>query len=240
MAEIYKITNTVNGKSYIGQTQYTSEIRFKQHLNAYYQNRESTLYQAFDKYGVDNFTLEILEECKINQLDEREVYWIKQFNSFNQGYNSTFGGHNGRRLEIDTDKLLELWSNGWNMTNIAHFLEVSQETVKSRLATLGVSEVELSSRGTDLLKKEIVAICFETWNIIAQFDSTVEASRWANVSPSQISKACSGVINSSAYLFWRYKSDISDDDYEKGFYTDSLPERDFGEFRRKYRSQRSL
>ena len=233
MAEIYKITNTLNGEVYIGQTQHTTEIRFKSHLQAYYGNKESVLYRAFDKYGLENFTVETLEECEIDHLDEREAYWIKQYNSFNQGYNSTLGGHIGRRLELDTGKILELWGNEWNITNIAHFFKVSHEAIKNRLITLGVSEIELNSRHVGTLMKEVVAICFETRNIIAEFSSTVEASQWANTQPSQISNACRGVIKSSSYLFWRFKCDVLEDDYEKGFYTGKLPERDFGEFRRK-------
>ena len=66
MVGIYKITNNINGHSYIGLST-NLEDRWKYHLTPYNQERESykTLYKAFKKYGVENFSFEILEECSI-------------------------------------------------------------------------------------------------------------------------------------------------------------------------------
>lgn len=65
---IYKITNKVNNKVYIGQTRYTVEFRWRQHQhkkdNTYFHN-------AIRKYGAQNFMVETLEECSIEKLDER-------------------------------------------------------------------------------------------------------------------------------------------------------------------------
>jgi hypothetical protein len=44
------------------------------------------------KYGIENFFVEKIEECEEDRLDEREIYWIQKYNSFNDGYNSTLGG----------------------------------------------------------------------------------------------------------------------------------------------------
>ena len=50
---------------------------------------------AIRKYGKNNFSVEVLEECQENLLDERERYYIKYYNSYNEGYNLTLGGQDG-------------------------------------------------------------------------------------------------------------------------------------------------
>ena len=78
MGEIYKITNTINDKIYVGQTTRTAAIRWKEHQkNIQALKHRLPLYKALDKYGVDNFVIEVLEICEDSQLNEKEVYWIK-------------------------------------------------------------------------------------------------------------------------------------------------------------------
>ena len=93
MIGIYKITNKINNHCYIGQS-VNIEHRFQEHKKPYNWKRESTkaLYQAFQKYGLNNFTFEIIEECNEKQLDEKEQYWIQYYNSYKNGYNMTSGG----------------------------------------------------------------------------------------------------------------------------------------------------
>ena len=87
---IYKITNKINGKIYIGQ----SKNIFKRWSEHRYEakNNDKPLYKAFRKYGIENFTFEIIEICNIEQLNEREIFWTKFYNSYNNGYNLTPGG----------------------------------------------------------------------------------------------------------------------------------------------------
>lgn len=93
MVGIYKITNNINNHCYIGQSIHI-EKRFLEHKNKYNWAREKNkpLYLAFQKYGLENFTFEIIEECESNQLNQKEQYWIQYYNSFNNGYNVTSGG----------------------------------------------------------------------------------------------------------------------------------------------------
>lgn len=87
---IYIIHNSINDKKYIGQTTRTIEVRWKEHLQES-QNLDChyAIYNAMRKYGVENFWVEELEKCETKDLDEREKYWIKHYNSFKKGYNST-------------------------------------------------------------------------------------------------------------------------------------------------------
>lgn len=92
MIGIYKITNLLNGKSYIGQS-IDIEQRFKQHKNLKRLNSEdSPLHRAIKKYGLECFSFEILELCKKEELDEFERYYIEKYDTRKKGYNLTDGG----------------------------------------------------------------------------------------------------------------------------------------------------
>ena len=95
---IYKITNKINNKCYIGQTIKDPEERWKEHLSHAFGTHPNdinkTLYKAIRKYGIENFTFEVLQDNieTFEQLDKAEIYWIDFYNSFIKGYNETFGG----------------------------------------------------------------------------------------------------------------------------------------------------
>lgn len=95
---IYKITNLINNHSYIGQSRDIEE-RWKKHIyetsNSDYPQYYYTIHKAFRKYGVKNFSFEIIEECSEELLNEREIYWIAYYNTYNDGYNDTLGGDCG-------------------------------------------------------------------------------------------------------------------------------------------------
>ena len=105
MIGIYKITNKINGKIYVGQSN-DIQRRFLEHTH----RNKLQIDMAIQKYGKENFIFEILEECPIEQLNEREMYWIETLNSFKNGYNYTLGGeqqsigsNNGRAILTEDD-----------------------------------------------------------------------------------------------------------------------------------------
>lgn len=86
---IYLIENIINHRKYVGQSINISK-RWKIHLDRY--NRagkeyDKVLYKAFRKYGIENFKFSIIEECPQEKLNERELYWIRYYNAFHNGYN---------------------------------------------------------------------------------------------------------------------------------------------------------
>ena len=95
MGFIYKITNLINGKVYIGQTSRTIKERYKEHKKAF-KKKNVALYCAMRKYGINNFKIEQIEKCDNTLLNEREIYWIAKYKSNNSkiGYNETNGGEN--------------------------------------------------------------------------------------------------------------------------------------------------
>lgn len=112
MIGIYKIQNKINGKCYIGQS-LDIKKRLQCHKSVAFREKDSCynypLYRAIRKYGLDNFTFDILEKCKPEDLNNREVYWVKVFNSCLNGYNQTFGGDtSGPKTRKITEK--QYWS----------------------------------------------------------------------------------------------------------------------------------
>ena len=100
MIGIYKITNKINGKVYVGQS-IDIEERWKQHeykaFNTNGNAYNSAIHQAFRKYGVENFEYQVIELCSIEELDTKEIYWIEKLNTLApNGYNILPGGQKTR------------------------------------------------------------------------------------------------------------------------------------------------
>lgn len=148
---IYKITNKVNGKSYIGQTRYSVEFRWRQHQhkkdNTYFHN-------TIKKYGSDNFIVETLEECDISKLNEREIFYIAKYNTFTNGYNLTLGGDGNKRLLLDDkyDEIQSLYLSGFSSHKIAELYSVDKATIVKILKALGV---KIRSNKLNINKQEL-------------------------------------------------------------------------------------
>lgn len=102
MGYVYKIANKINNKIYIGITQRTIKERWNDHLKIAYDKKSkdynALFKKAIRKYGEENFVIEEIEQREtLEELKNREIYWIKYYNSYafdkeGYGYNSTRGG----------------------------------------------------------------------------------------------------------------------------------------------------
>lgn len=101
MIGIYKFQNKINNKVYIGQSVNIKQRKYQHFSSAYNEKANdynSQFHQALRKYGVENFSFEILEEFSSEEyskekLNEKEIYWISYYDSFKNGYNATPGGN---------------------------------------------------------------------------------------------------------------------------------------------------
>ena len=91
---IYKITNTVTSMSYIGYSKQSIDARWKQHYKqALKENKNRKFYNAIRKYGIDTWTTEIIDTAvDAVEAKNKEIAYIKQYDSYHAGYNSTLGG----------------------------------------------------------------------------------------------------------------------------------------------------
>lgn len=104
---IYKITNKINGKTYIGQTTSTIERRWKEHCKKKQKRPCPLLFAAINKYGPDNFHVVSIEVCDSrDHLNKQEKYWISFYGSFGpKGYNLTSGGDHIELSDISRQKI---------------------------------------------------------------------------------------------------------------------------------------
>ena len=139
--QIYIIKNKINNKVYIGQTTTNYKTRFIQHCKpSCVRTRHYKLYNAIKKYGKDNFYIELLEtNIPIDKLNEKEISYIEEYNSFNKGYNATKGG-DGRTInkQYDEEDIVFMYKNGITTVEIGEKYNVCGTTIARVLEKLGI------------------------------------------------------------------------------------------------------
>lgn len=141
MIGIYKFTNRITGKSYIGQSR-NIQKRYNQHKTRHEINnynpipKEDTYFHSILRhYGFKNFDFEILEECTIDELNDKEIYYIEKYNTlFPYGYNKDKGGNKPHPIKLasyeEVDEIIKLLKTS-KMSNIeiGNKFGVSDQTV---------------------------------------------------------------------------------------------------------------
>lgn len=117
---IYRIVNKINGKFYIGKTTKNLEERMRKHLNSKFDNTHSLIHRAIEKYGEENFYIEELCSCSSEkELNEKEIFYIKELNAVKLGYNLGIGGDGGDNISNHPDnnlirkKISKASKNNW-------------------------------------------------------------------------------------------------------------------------------
>ena len=121
---IYKTTNLINGKIYVGQDRYN---------NTNYLGSGTLLKEAIKKYGKENFKKEILEHCVLEELNDKEMFWISELNSYNRetGYNLTSGGNQRYVLsEESKQKIREKRA----LQDMSHMFKPKTQEVKDKIS----------------------------------------------------------------------------------------------------------
>lgn len=211
MAYIYKITNTLNGKMYIGKTEQTIEKRFQQHCND--SQREGMenrpLYKAMRKYGVEFFSIEEIEQT--DHPEEREIYWIEFYGTFKNGYNATLGG-DGKKY-IDYDLVVATYQELQNARKTAEKLGISDDSVFNILKLRNItpcSSAEISIRQFG----KITNMYSLDGEFIQSFPSTNAAAEYMvqnkltgckrTTIKQHITEVCTGRRKTAAKFKWKY------------------------------------
>lgn len=221
---IYITTNNVNGKKYIGQKKYYGN-------HEVYIGSGVALKNAINKYDKENFTREIIENCKSKEdLDSREKYWIKYYNATESEdfYNITSGGDGGfgsgknspwygKHLSETTKEKLSKMKTGENnpfygkthsdtvkkkLSEKASSQRHSQETKEKMSKSMKENHADFNGRNNPRARK--IKQYDLSKKFIRYWDCAKEASKDLNINYSSIISCCTGKYKSSGGYIWGY------------------------------------
>lgn len=207
MSYIYKVTNKVNGKMYVGQHRYDGAG-----LDPRYFGSGVLLKKAYDKYGIENFDMELIEECQDEDLNTLEQLYIEHYNTLKpNGYNLTKGG-DGHLGYVIPDDIKNKISNSL----MGHY--VSDETKRKQSEShighpawnKGIeTPIEVKRKISDahinnpLLSKEVNQYKKDC-TLVKTHASAAEAARTLNSRPSHIIECCNGKRKTAYGYIWEY------------------------------------
>lgn len=217
---IYKITNKILNKSYIGKSIHIEE-RWKQHLSG---RGSLELYKDFVYYGKENFIFEIIEVCKKNELTQKEKYWISHYNTFLNGYNLNDGGDNSHFAIAKTKKEVYCYNlngeflkqyeslsdaerqTGINNSNISRAIKTQGRTKEylwsyEKLANLTPYKRKV---GVIVPKGKKVEQLDLNGNVLNQFESLKQAEEATGVNLGSISLVCNNKRKTAGGYIWRF------------------------------------
>ena len=138
---VYMIENLINNKKYIGQSKQI-RTRWISHSNRYNLPNDcgynSQLYTDMREYGFENFKFSVLEECKKNELDEREAYYIKILDTFKSGYNGNIGGLGSQKVIDEEFKEYFLSHPKISVNEMAEIFNIDRSVAGRKLKSLGL------------------------------------------------------------------------------------------------------
>lgn len=211
MSYIYKIVNDVNDKVYVGKTDFAIEKRFREHCQGAFRSHteKRPLYTAMQKYGVEHFHIELIEET--DHPEEREIYWIDYFNGYTQGYNATLGG-DGKRV-YDHEKIVSRLREHPYPCDVAEEFGCSRDLLYDLARQNGIQMKNKSNENMQGLSKTISAYT-KQGDFVKSFPSTVEAATWCHSQGkcatlnsgvrSHIAEAANGKRKSAYTYIWKY------------------------------------
>lgn len=205
---VYKLTNTVTGKFYIGST-YNLKARMKYHRYSYARNPNKELGTDIAKYGWDSFAVKILEECTRENVRDRESFYIDSLNAVDVGYNMVKAT---TYQELMHDMNVKNWRDPEYREKQS---KASSDVQKRRLKNheyLAQKSTQLK-RYTDSLKRP-VGMYSKSGELLHTFGGVREAERWLisvgktqskSSASSSIADCCKGGRHKTVYGYvWKY------------------------------------
>lgn len=210
MGYIYKIVNSVNDKIYVGKTTISAEHRWEQHKKCCGKKRnyKSHLYDAMEKYGVDNFSIEEIEECDNSILNKREMYWIKRLDSKRNGYNITIGGDGNNVIDdIDVAEIIKLWEQGLNQKEISQATGRNHKLVKRVLNENGITREIILKRQCEKQKPRVSKVVYAynlRGELIGKYQSCRDASADLGIHHTTIGHILNGREKQAKGIIFRF------------------------------------
>jgi len=215
MIGVYKITNKINGKMYIGGST-NVESRRIDHFKPYRINKlkHLPLYEAMIKFGRENFEFEILEEVTKEELENKEEYYINKYNAVDDGYNvisTALTMHDEEFSKANADRLREQNLKNWQDPEYReHITNSSREYQKTVPYEKRLNAIKGLNKYTNSIKKKVYQYD-KQGNFIAEYDGVREAERALNLPNDSVGKVCRGVKNrkTAGGFVWKYAQEKS-------------------------------
>lgn len=204
MAYIYKITNQINNKSYIGKTENVNpNRRWSQHKAEAQKERNSerALYKAINKYGIANFSFEIIEET--NEPEKREIYFIALYDTYHNGYNETLGGDGAKYLELPEEEICAYYLNSHTVKEVSKQFGHDPETIRRVLYRHNIDIISSQEITKQRNSKAVAKIDKDTDEIIEIYPSISEAERLNPKCHSHIKDVCRGKRKTTGGYKWK-------------------------------------
>lgn len=201
MAYIYKITNDINGKIYIGKTEFSIIKRLDEHIHDAFRerNEKRPLYAAMRKYGAEHFHIELIEET--DNPNEREIYWIEQYGSFKKGYNATRGG-DGKKY-LDYELIIKTYNEVKNQAEVARLLNISVDSVHNILVNNNINLISSAEVSAKAFGKPVAQLDKNTLEVIKIFPSVIAAENELGIQR-HIAAVCNGKRKTAGGYSWKY------------------------------------
>lgn len=220
MGQIYGIKDLSKNKIiYIGQTIRNYKVRWQQHKQQS-KERNYALYDAFHKYGINNFMPFLIEECDNSLLDVQEQYWINFYHTYieEDGYNLTKGGKKDTSKSIKkpvyqydlNGKFIQSYESineaQWKVSNHqgSEIQKAVNGKIKSAYGYLWSFEKKECLTPPSLSYKKIVYQYDKNMNFIQQYDSINLAAKALNKQPANISACALGKRKTAYGFIWTY------------------------------------
>lgn len=179
MGYIYKITNKINGKVYIGKTLRNNPYkRWNAHINesSYDRSRHRPLYRAMNKYGTDAFAFSIVEKVDDDIINSKECFYIQRYGSYgSSGYNATLGGDGVSYLEYNDKEIINTYKKHKTVMRTSEKLDICNEIISDVLNRNGINPREEAAKL--LMNKNKYRATLEDGQTI-DFNSVRDAGRY--------------------------------------------------------------
>ena len=211
-------------KKYIGCTIVNPITRWSRHKSSAKTGSDTHLHRAIRKYGIENFRLEVIEEClSIDKMKEAEIEWIAEFDTFHgDGYNMTAGGEGsfGRSGELHPfygkfGKDAPFYGHRHTEESKRKISKAGKGIMKKPLSDEHKEKLRVFHTGKKLSKKhkqsisdgsatkvKVMQIDKLTNIVIATFNSIKEAADFHNIDNRHISRACKYTTRTAGGYYW--------------------------------------
>lgn len=193
IGELYIIRNIINNKVYIGKTYIGIHERWKTHIKDSVKC-DTKFYRAIRKYGKENFHIDLLGKYESGVLEQKEIEYIKIYDSYRNGYNSTLGGEGNLKIEYEVDNIVSMYKSGCSMQEIKEYYNFG--TIRSIAKILRNAGFKIEAQ-TSLFVEQYS----KDGKLLRTFTSKMEMYKWL------VSNVNANLKRSTAYYYSKKASE---------------------------------